>query len=81
MDKEQEKALKSLERAFLKCKKVGIYFYGMDEDLHAIAKDKADESLQTKEEFGTAIDHLHISLNKEGVLVNTHGSYRNSGGF
>jgi predicted nucleic acid-binding Zn ribbon protein len=82
LNKEQLKAIKSLERAFKKCEEAGIYFYGMDDDLHAISRIEVDESPQTTKEYCLkGGDRVHECLNENGIIVKTHGAYRNSGGF
>ena len=80
MKEEQQKVLKSLERAFKKCKEAEISFYGMDGDLFAISKDKVNIKFN---EHGDCIPHdnVHDSLSNNGIIVNTYNSYRDSGGF
>jgi hypothetical protein len=81
LDKEQLKAIKSLERAFKKCRELKINFYGMDESLHAISKIDANETTVIGDCWAKGGDVLHDSLNESGIIVKTYGSYRNSGGF
>lgn len=81
MNEEQLKAIKSLERAFKKCKEANIAFYGMGGELYGISENKEDTSLNEPGKQYTCNDNLHSSLNTNGITINTHKSYRDSGGF
>lgn len=80
MKEDQIKALKSLERAFRKCKEAGIAFYGMDCALYAISEDKVNTNPRKHGQCNSQ-DNVHDSLNEYGYDVNTHGAYSDSGGF
>lgn len=75
LSKNQMKALKELTAAFKKCKAVNISFCGMDCDL--LAYDREELSSQEKELGG-----LHEAQGKcDHEIVNTHGTYLDSGGW
>ncbi len=71
MDEQKEKALAKLSRAFRSAKEAGLVFFGMDGSLLALDVNdyKTDQDLT---EYGN---------NVELVTVNTHKTYKDSGGW
>lgn len=71
----QVKALRSLERAFHKCSDLGLTFVGMDTALLAFDS-------KTLDFVGWSEDpHKAMRDLGQGYSVNTHGAYRDSGGW
>ena len=70
------KALRQLERAFKRCRKAGLVFYGMDDtliayngrELTALMKEHGDQ-----QEAHRYVDEFHD--------VDTAGAYKDSGGW
>ena len=82
MDKEQEAAIRSLERALGRCAKAGVALCGMDQDL--IAYDAAVlEAGNENRGSGHDLYESQRRLNDAGesITVEDHGAYRESGGW
>jgi len=77
MTEKQNKALKSLSRAFLKCKEANLCFQGMDDSLLAFDKDEYMEL--TKNE--SICEQQYQENGNQGDAVDTHGCYMDSGGW
>jgi len=77
MNDKQNKALKALERAFVKCRKANLAFQGMDETL--LVFDAGDYTKRTKE--GPICDQQYVNDGYQGEIVNTHECYKDSGGW
>ena len=74
---EQERAIKSLERAFKKCKDAGIKFCGMDYSIiYATAKDAA--RIGSINQYGPVASAYQAGY---GWTVNDHKTYTDSGGW
>jgi hypothetical protein len=68
----QTRALAVLGKAFAGCKAAGLAFYGVDGNINAIDAGLAPQGLVITERVDLSV-HL--------VEVNTHGTYRDSGGW
>ena len=77
MNKKQIAALKSLSKAFKKCKKANLAFQGMDCSLIAFDSDEYDK-LTVKYSIG---EQQYIKNGSQGESVITHNTYRDSGGW
>lgn len=77
MNKTQGEALKKLSKAFSECKKVKLCFQGMDGDLLAFDEDKYIKL--TKNE--SIYEQQYKKNGDQGVTVDTHGCYMDSGGW
>jgi hypothetical protein len=80
MNRTQEKAIKSLERAFKKCSDCGIVFISNNSDLNGFDYDELNECenmLESEhEEFGVGTICSLIDY----VTVETHRTFIDSGG-
>lgn len=80
---EQKKVLIKLERAFAECAKHGICFYGIDDELLALSAEAEAEG-DASMDMGMGLVDMSGSIpGFQGILehVNTHGTYRDSGGW
>ncbi len=75
---EQEKALKTLENAFRKCKKANLRFQGMDDNL--LVWD-AEDFKDIIAEGGVCDQQYKGEDGNQGDCVQTHGTYYDSGGW
>ena len=80
MNNEQEKALKSLERAFKRCKKTGLVFFGMDGDVIAY-DEKSYREIYNENECGYETQQKLSNSYKTSYTVDTCGAYIDSGGW
>jgi len=77
MDEAQDKALVSLAKAFAKCEKASLVFQGMDDTLLAF-----DRNTYFKLTENESICEQQYKINKnQGDKVDTHGCYKDSGGW
>jgi hypothetical protein len=76
MTEKQDQALAALASAFDKCATAGLCFYGIDSNLYA-AENEATRFINGKCMTLDEIKRRQLSL----ARVNTHGTYRDSGGF
>lgn len=76
MTDKQQAALKKLEAAFKACGEAGLAFVGMDNNLHVY------DAKALRAEGGPLNDlyAAQIALG-QGQIVETHGAYRDSGGW
>lgn len=79
LNQEQTKALQSLSRAFLKCKKANLVFQGMDGNLLAI--DEFEYRRITATEDFCEQQYKSIDEMNQGESVQTHNTYMDSGGW
>lgn len=86
MFKQQERALKSLERALKMCKKANIVLYGCDYQLIAMDKRKHDKHINSEESRcsdGETIPDIERAVEELGgwaETVDTSDTYQDSGG-
>ncbi|GAG99048.1 unnamed protein product [marine sediment metagenome] len=83
MNETQDKALVSLSKAFAKCKKASLAFQGMDDNLLAFDADEYNrltEKVSICEQQYVCDDNGYFAGN-QGVGVDTHNCYRDSGGW
>ena len=83
MTNTQISAIKSLEDAFLKCKKAGVKFCGMDDDIYFATKKAIEGSTERglDDYCPTAVAVQNSEYECETGKVNTHGAYDDSGGW
>jgi hypothetical protein len=83
MTEKQRRALQQLERAFAACKKAGICFCGMDDNLHYATKEAiADSPERNSSDYsGVARAVQNQELDDEAGKVDTHWTYGDSGGW
>ena len=79
MNNEQEKAVKSLERAFKKCKKVGLIFYGMDGEIKAYDKklfikiyNESEDDYDTQKKLSNS-DETSYTVDMSKVYIDSGG--------
>ena len=79
MNNKQNQALASLSRAFARCKKANLGFVGMDNNLIVYDADELDAIF----EKGCVCDEQYKAAGdrNQGETVDTHGCYRDSGGW
>ena len=77
MNEVQNKALISLSRAFARCKKANLCFQGMDDAL--LAFDADEYTGLTKDE--SICEQQYEENGNQGEKVDTHGCYKDSGGW
>ncbi len=73
----QTKALESLARAFARCGKVGLIFYGMDGNLNAVPQRIHDKITDDGEKHITDVHEIQDHM----VHVDTDDTYQDSGGW
>lgn len=74
MNPKQKAALNKLESAFLECKKAGLVFAGIDNDLEAVVSSPEFKKLRNSSSYCEAV------LESDSYRVQTHGTYLDSGG-
>ena len=77
MNDKQIKAIQSLERAFKKCAKANLAFQGMDGSLESWDAD--DYTERTKHD--SICEQQYIKDGDQGYRIDTHETYKDSGGW
>lgn len=78
MNTGQFNAIRSLERAFKKCEQAHLAICGMDTEL--LVWDIDDYKYRTKTDSICNQQYLGEAGN-QGIKINTHGTYQDSGGW
>jgi hypothetical protein len=82
MNSKQTSALKELEAAFKKCKAAKLAFFGMDGGILAFDAEYIDSALsRPNSDLCSLQSDDNEEFNDRSVNVNTHRTYRDSGGF
>lgn len=77
LNEKQKKALTSLSRAFDKCKKASLCFQGMDGSLLVFDADEYNRLTASK----SICEQQYADEGNQGEMVETHKTYRDSGGW
>lgn len=78
MKVKQIKAIKSLEKAFEKCKEAGLVFYGADMDLLCFDEKEYDKVFEEHDDIGTTVNKMS---DDKYVKINTSKAYIDSCGY